>query len=87
MAAVAEDISGRLAHHYAPTVKVKLSLMKQLSIELKKRYGTQQVAADAMEMTQPEISALYGDRFDRFSIQFLIHLAAKLDKQVSITVS
>lgn len=69
-----------------PIRAVKLSLMAQISAELQNRYGTQQVAADAMELTQPEISSLYNERPERFSVMFLIHLAAKLGKRVTVQV-
>lgn len=87
-AAIAQPTAkDRLGHVLEPTIQVKLSLMGQISMELKRRYGTQQVAADAMELTQPEISALYNDRPERFSIVFLIHLAKKLGKRVIVQVA
>lgn len=70
-----------------PVTVVKFSLMDQVAAELRRRYGTQQVAADAMEMHQSEISDLYRGRHDRFSVVFLIHLASKLGKKVTVTVA
>lgn len=87
MSAVVEThFHQRLSHILKPSDEVKVSLMRQITMELKRRYGTQQVAADAMEMVQPEISALYNERPERFSIVFLIHLAKKLDKKVVVQV-
>jgi predicted XRE-type DNA-binding protein len=77
----------RVERTVEPTVLVKLSLMRQISLELKRRYGTQKVAADAMEMYQSDISELYNEQHHGFSIVFLIQLAAKLNKRVTVTVA
>lgn len=69
-----------------PQDDVKKSMMRQLAKELQSRYGTQQVAADAMEMNQAEISSLYNGRCDRFSLAFLIQIASRLGKKVEVRV-
>lgn len=88
MAAVAHDLDIRnpAVAILQPQVDVKIALMRQLSKELQNRYGTQQAAADAMELAQPDISNLYNARHAYFSISYLITIASRLGKKVSIQV-
>ncbi len=86
-AAVIETTTRIVPRRVNPVTEAKLSLMRGIAAELKRRYGTQRVAADAMEMEQPQISELYNERHEEFSLAFLILLAGKLDKRVVISVT
>ena len=66
--------------------KTKLTLLiKRL---IRQRGWTQQQAADALGIKQPDVSELSrGQRLEHYSVERLMHFLSRLEQRVTITVS
>jgi predicted XRE-type DNA-binding protein len=71
----------------AARLLVRTDLMIQLSRLIKRRALTQAQAAKALRVTQPRISDLTRGRVERFSIDTLVDMLARLDVVVTIRTS
>ena len=67
-------------------LKTKLTLLIKRIIE--QRGWTQQQAADALGIKQPDVSELSrGQRLEHYSVERLMHFLSRLEQKVTITVS
>ncbi|MFZ5365303.1 MAG: helix-turn-helix domain-containing protein [Thermodesulfobacteriota bacterium] len=64
--------------------KIKSSLMAAIALHIKERGLTQKEAADIMGVTQPRVSNVVRAKGDKFTIDMLIDMLARLGLHVEV---
>jgi predicted XRE-type DNA-binding protein len=67
-------------------MKIKNRLMMDIESCIKKQGMTQKQAAKKMGVTQPRISDLVRGKINRFTIDMLVNMLARLGKHVEVTL-
>jgi predicted XRE-type DNA-binding protein len=67
-------------------MKIKNRLMMDIESCIKKQGMTQKQAAKKMGVTQPRISDLVRGKINRFTIDMLVNMLARLGKHVDVTL-
>ena len=70
----------------AENLKLRAQLMRELDTLIHKRRLTQNEAAELFGIHQSRVSDLVRGKIDRFSIDMLVKLLAKIGRQVEIRV-
>lgn len=71
----------------APELKLKAAIVGEINSILRHRHLTQVQASELLGLTQPKISALKNGRLRGFSLEKLLELMVKLDRDVEISFS
>jgi predicted XRE-type DNA-binding protein len=71
----------------APELKLKAAIVGEINSILRRRHLTQVRASELLGLTQPKISALKNGRLRGFSLEKLLELMVKLDRDVEISFS
>jgi predicted XRE-type DNA-binding protein len=71
----------------APELKLKAAIVGQINSILRHRHLTQVQAAELLELPQPKISALKNGKLRGFSLEKLLNIMVKLDRDVEICFS
>lgn len=75
-----------LPEHEAINIVARLELMFQIERIIKDRGWTQQEAAKILGIRQPRVCELVAGRSEKFTIDMLMKLLARLGKEVKLTV-
>jgi predicted XRE-type DNA-binding protein len=67
-------------------VEVKLTLMRGIDSKLRTLYSSQLAAEEALDVTQPRLSALRNGQVEQFSIPWLILLAQRIGAKVTVSI-
>jgi predicted XRE-type DNA-binding protein len=67
-------------------MKIKSRLMMDIESCIKKQGMTQKQAAKKMGVTQPRVSDLVRGKINRFTIDMLVNMLARLGKHVDVTL-
>jgi predicted XRE-type DNA-binding protein len=82
-----ENIFADLGFANAEELQLKTKLTHLVTRLIKKRGWTQQQAAKALGVKQPDISALVrGEKLEHYSVERLMHFLDRLEQDVTITV-
>ena len=68
------------------SMKIKSRLMMDIESCIKKQGMTQKQAAKKMGVTQPRVSDLVRGKINRFTIDMLVNMLARLGKHVEVTL-
>jgi predicted XRE-type DNA-binding protein len=68
------------------SLKIKSRMMMEIGQHLKEHKLTQTQAAKMMHVTQPRISDLINGKIDKFTIDMLITMLARLGLHVEVTL-
>jgi predicted XRE-type DNA-binding protein len=68
------------------SLKIKSRMMMEIEQHLKEHKLTQTQAAKMMHVTQPRISDLINGKIDKFTIDMLITMLARLELHVEVTL-
>jgi predicted XRE-type DNA-binding protein len=71
----------------APGLKLKAAIVGQINSILRHRHLTQVQAAKLLDLPQPKISALKNGKLRGFSLEKLLDMMVKLDRDVEIGFS
>ena len=71
----------------APELKLKAAIVGQINSILRHRHLTQVQASDILDLPQPKISALKNGKLRGFSLEKLLAIMVKLDRDVEIGFS
>ena len=70
----------------ANNLKMRATLMSAIEVEMNKRKLTQAQAAQLLGVTQPRMSDLTRGKIQKFTIDSLIEMLTKLDRQVRLVI-
>ncbi|MCK9294493.1 MAG: XRE family transcriptional regulator [Desulfobulbaceae bacterium] len=68
------------------TMKIKSKMMMDIAQHIKSMGITQAQAAKLMGVSQPRVSELVNGKIDRFTIDMLVAMLARLGLQVEVTM-
>ena len=68
-------------------LKLRSALMMEIAERIRNQGLTQAQAAEALQITQPRVSALLRGKIDDFRLDALVDIAHRLGMQVSINVA
>ena len=71
----------------AENLKIRSKLMNELARYVDHRDLTQSQAAELFEVSQPRISDLVRGKIDKFTIDMLVNMLARVGKHVKVKVS
>lgn len=66
--------------------EVKLTLMSGIDRKLRALYPSQLAAEEALDVTQPRLSAMRNGAVDQFSIPWLLLLAQRIGAKVTFSI-
>ena len=69
----------------AESLAIRSVLMMEIERRIRRRGLTQRAAAKVLGVSQPRVSDLVRGKIDRFSIDALVELLAKLGRRVKVT--
>ena len=79
-----DNVFADLALDDAPELKLKAEIVGQINLILQQRKLTQADAAEMLGITQPKVSALKHGRLRGFSLEKLLNIMVRLDRDVEI---
>ncbi|WP_420337902.1 helix-turn-helix domain-containing protein [Roseibium sp.] len=68
----------------APELKLKAAILGQINSILDHRHLSQKQSAELLGLTQPKVSALKNGRLHGFSLEKLLEIMVRLDRDVEI---
>lgn len=68
----------------AANLLIRAQLMGELTGIMKARFPTQTAAAAALDVTQTRVSDLYRGKIERFTVDMLINLLARVGQSVEV---
>jgi predicted XRE-type DNA-binding protein len=68
------------------TLLLRTQLLKAVKTELQTKNWTQQQAASKLGVQRPRISEIYGLKINKFSVELLIKLLYRLNKEVTFQI-
>lgn len=82
-----DNVFADLGLEDAPELKLKAAIVGQINSILRHRHLTQVQAAELLDLPQPKISALKNGKLRGFSLEKLLEIMVKLDRDVEISFS
>ena len=68
------------------SIRLKQQLMDEIAVWMKEKSVTQAVAAEVLQVTRPRVSDVVNQKVEKFTIDALVSMLARIGKHVRLAV-